>query len=1253
MKERLRVFVSAIMAAVIMMAVSMVWVNPAHAATITVSTTTDERTANGTCSLREAIQNFNDNANTYTECGAPGDPTTISLPAGTYDLTLDAATLESFNVTGDLDITRVGTLTIQGAGAATTIIDGQTLTTLTHPERLLRINFAATVIVNGLTFQNGNTTGVGGAIYIVPSGNLTVNDSTFSGNKAESGGGAICNNTGTSLTVSNSTFTGNMTTAAVSGGAIYALGDLTVNSSTFTGNTATTAGASGGAIFVAAGSATVNSSTFTSNAASRGGAVYSNGTALNITNSLFQSNNIIGTTPVISIGGAIYLNEGSNSIRNTIFDGNTSYDSGGAIAAHGGTDLLTIESSSFRNNSSTFDLGGAIETVITTTITNSTFYQNTAPSGAAIDFSANANPVSLVNNTFAYNVNTVGAHGTVANFAGVPLTMINNVIAYSTGPDCTGTVTTNTRNFIKDNTCSPALSGDPKLGAAENSGLGGTLVFPLQAGSPAIDAGDNASCLATDQRGTTRPQNGICDIGAYESSAAPVPPVTTVVSITGVSNITGSTVLVSGTATGTGIGEPGFYWWIPPTAENHFGGSESGLIPSGTYGAGDFSLNITGLKPGNSYHIKAYVKVGGQIITSDEQTFTTPTTGATGKTAPTVTTTSCTLNADGTVTAAGQITDVGTSPVNVYGFLYAKHPYPFTGDNGDTALAMWDKAPVYQSLSFTGTIGNLAPGKWYLRAYAHNDNPDSDAAQTASLGYGEDCTFTVPGDIIVPTAPGGLTGVAKSPTQIDLAWTDNSTDETGFRIFRDGTELLPSPKAGANVTTFSDTGLTCGKTYTYTVKAMNADGDSAATSAVTVTTPACTVTIPAASSGLTATAKSQTQIDLAWTDNSSNETGFKIFRDGVELLPSPKVVANVTTFSDTGVTCGTTYTYTVKAVNAAGDSAGVTATATTPACASGAPTAPGGLTATAVSQTQINLLWTDNSSDETGFKLFRNGVLIKTTGANVTTFSDTGLTCGVTYTYIVKATNAAGDSAGVTASATAQACAYIPPYIPPYVAPYVPPFYDTGSPYKYNQVADYLYVSTEVNKSILLALTGSVPDAASMFMLMLTPLTYTVVTQPLHGTLNGTGPYLTYKPNQDFIGTDYFIYRVWDGTAYSSAPVQIIVHQNTHANIGDKYEMDIFCAEYDGEKYGFRLNLTPVAADPSAYYWKGDLSTFGKAYSDSNTKGCISVGKDLHLNVPTAVYRGTVYQFTLNYTPVSGDAFGFYWKMDLSTLKTR
>ena len=238
--------------------------------------------------------------------------------------------------------------------------------------------------------------------------------------------------------------------------------------------------------------------------------------------------------------------------------------------------------------------------------------------------------------------------------------------------------------------------------------------------------------------------------------------------------------------------------------------------------------------------------------------------------------------------------------------------------------------------------------------------------------------------------------------------------------------------------------------------------------------------------------------------------------------------------------------------------------------------------------------------------------------------------------------NAAGSPAKYTLSSKISDC---------YVQTYEPSYYEP--PANQAPVADILYVSTEMNKAISVKLTGIDPGS-DFFTLLMKPLTYSVVTQPKSGTLTGTAPALTYTPAQGFTGTDSFTYRVYDGTAYSApAAVSVIVHQNSHANIGDKYEMDIFCAEYDGAKYGFRLNLTPVAADPSGYYWKGDLLTFGKAYSDSSGKGCIPVGKDLHLNVPTAVYRGTVYQFTLNYAPVTADPFGFYWKMDMSTLKTR
>lgn len=100
--------------------------------------------------------------------------------------------------------------------------------------------------------------------------------------------------------------------------------------------------------------------------------------------------------------------------------------------------------------------------------------------------------------------------------------------------------------------------------------------------------------------------------------------------------------------------------------------------------------------------------------------------------------------------------------------------------------------------------------------------------------------------------------------------------------------------------------------------------------ATSTLTPSCPP--PNAPTGLSATVASATQINLAWTDASSNETGFKIFRNGTELTPSPKVGADVATFSDTGLTCNTSYTYTVKATNVGGDSSNITANATTQAC---------------------------------------------------------------------------------------------------------------------------------------------------------------------------------------------------------------------------------------------------------------------------------------------------------------------------------
>ncbi len=128
------------------------------------------------------------------------------------------------------------------------------------------------------------------------------------------------------------------------------------------------------------------------------------------------------------------------------------------------------------------------------------------------------------------------------------------------------------------------------------------------------------------------------------------------------------------------------------------------------------------------------------------------------------------------------------------------------------------------------------------------------------------------------------------------------------------------------------------------------------------------------------------------------------------------------------------YNWQVKARNQYGESG--YSTLWTFTVQQGTPNAPSGLSASAVSQSQINLTWSDNSSNETGFRLYREGVLVATMGAGTTTYQDAGLDCDHGYNYYVVAYNDAGESGhSNTASATTQAC---PPSTPPAPNPVSP-----------------------------------------------------------------------------------------------------------------------------------------------------------------------------------------------------------------------
>ena len=270
-----------------------------------------------------------------------------------------------------------------------------------------------------------------------------------------------------------------------------------------------------------------------------------------------------------------------------------------------------------------------------------------------------------------------------------------------------------------------------------------------------------------------------------------------------------------------------------------------------------------------------------------------------------------------------------------------------------------------------------------------------------------------------PAAPSNLTATPVSPSQINLAWTDNASYEQGFKVERstDGVSFTQVAVLGVNAVTYSSTGLVSGTTYTFRVRAYEGANDSAYSN----TASANTGSAPAAPSNLSAAAVSSSRIDLSWTDNATNEQGFKVERstDGVSFAQIATVGANVTTYANTGVVTGTTYTYRVKAYNGPNDSAPSNTATASPLPG---PAAPTNLSATPVSSSRIDLVWTDNATGEQGYKVERSADGVSFTqvallGPNVTTYASTGLTAASTYTHRVRAYDGPNDSGYSNAAA--------------------------------------------------------------------------------------------------------------------------------------------------------------------------------------------------------------------------------------------
>lgn len=372
------------------------------------------------------------------------------------------------------------------------------------------LNDTGVLSINAVTFSNNNNSNFGGAIYNI--GIATVIGSTFINNRGF--GGGIYNDSNSILTITGSTFTGNTSTLGY-GGAIYNKGAAILANSSFSNN-------SGPALYNFFDNSIPDNKIAT----------------LNLINSMVNNN-------TGGAGGGLINDLGDMHIDNSVISNNNA-GSGGGIYNLGGPGTLTINNSTISGNVSNNGTGGGgIYNSGPAYIYNSTISDNAVNSNLGIGGGGgiyNISLLSVINSTIANNTviaDNIKTGSGIYNYSpngGDPYTTVtlkNTIVSNSaTGGNCNGTYIIDGGSNLQfpGTTCGATIpSADPKLGLlADNGGV--TQTHALLAGSPAIDAGNNAVCASSpvsnrDQRGALRPFDGdsngsaICDIGAYELGA--------------------------------------------------------------------------------------------------------------------------------------------------------------------------------------------------------------------------------------------------------------------------------------------------------------------------------------------------------------------------------------------------------------------------------------------------------------------------------------------------------------------------------------------------------------------------------------------------------------------------------------------------------------------------------------------------------------------------------------------------------------
>jgi fibronectin type 3 domain-containing protein len=328
--------------------------------------------------------------------------------------------------------------------------------------------------------------------------------------------------------------------------------------------------------------------------------------------------------------------------------------------------------------------------------------------------------------------------------------------------------------------------------------------------------------------------------------------------------------------------------------------------------------------------------------------------------------------------------------------------YRGTASDGEAVTAVGTVSGT--TTTFTDT--SLTNGKTYFYNVAAGN----------SVGTSPDSNEVSVSPGAATTAPPAPTGLAANPADSSIALTWNpSAGATSYSIYRG---LAPgaegaTPVATTTTDSYTDTGLTDGTGYYYTVAASNTGGASAK-SAETNTVPTAAVVPPPVPFGVVITPASG-QIQLQWTFEE-NATGYRIYRGTTPGGEGATPLATVTSssYTDTAVTSGVTYYYEITALTGATESARSSEYSANTSGTGTAPATPAGLAATA-GNGSVALSWTA-SAGATSYSIYRgtaSGGEGTTPVATTTTnsYTDTGLTNGTTYYYKVSASNSAGASA--------------------------------------------------------------------------------------------------------------------------------------------------------------------------------------------------------------------------------------------------